>query len=57
MWDIFKREDVPRLREWLAANGHSFHHRGKPVDMEDVGDVIFDQVGRDWERTTMMAVL
>lgn len=54
VWDIVRREDVVRLRKWLAANCHRFMHMGKPLTSRpgpdgaagyDGGDVIFDQVG------------
>ena len=42
VWDIFRREDTPRLREYLERSREKFIHHGKPVSSYDVLDIIND---------------
>ena len=43
MWDMWRWQDTPVLRQWLLAHCAAFTHRGRPVDAARVVDAIFDQ--------------
>lgn len=43
MWDVWRRQDVPKLRAFLTRHMQEFHHAGSPLTTSRVQDVIFDQ--------------
>lgn len=43
MWDVWRREDVPKLRAFLLRHLHEFSHGGQKLSPSKVQDVIFDQ--------------
>lgn len=44
MWDIWRREDTPRLRAYLQRHLEEFTHRGMRLSEADVDDYIHSQV-------------
>lgn len=43
VWDVWRREDVPKLRAFLMRHMHEFTHAGRRLTPSNVHDVIFDQ--------------
>lgn len=44
MWDIWRREDLRALRDYLTSHASEFLHNGQPVCSASLDDVIHSQV-------------
>lgn len=44
VWDIWRRQDVPKLRQYLRSHAGEFTHLGEPLVACNIEDVIHSQV-------------
>ncbi len=46
VWDIFQRQDVPLLQQYLMAHCTEFTHAGKPVKHRSIKHAVHSQVSQ-----------